>query len=420
MSRDNAPIVTVSQLVRSVRDVVETRFPLMWVSGEISGWRPAASGHVYFSLKDESAQVDCVMWRNRAAYLDWQPRDGTKVDVRALATFYEPRGRFQLNVETMRRAGIGPLYERFLRLKEKLAAEGVFDPAAKRPVPDHPRAIGIVTSLAAAALRDVLATLARRNPSIPVVVYPVPVQGEDAAPRIAAMLGNAGRRAEVDVLLLVRGGGSIEDLWAFNEEAVARAIRACPIPVVAGVGHETDFTIADFAADERAPTPTAAAERVSPPRDALLARAAELAWRSSRLMARTLESGWQRSDALARRLVHPRERLRASRERVGQFESRISSAMRHALAAARLEVRGAPSRLSNALALRLAGAREDLVRLRTGLAGLDPTAVLARGYSVTRDAQGRVVRDAARVAEGERLVTTLAKGWVEAEVRRKG
>ena len=226
MSRDNAPIVTVSQLVRSVRDVVETRFPLMWVSGEISGWRPAASGHVYFSLKDESAQVDCVMWRNRAAYLDWQPRDGTKVDVRALATFYEPRGRFQLNVETMRRAGIGPLYERFLRLKEKLAAEGLFDAAAKRPVPDHPRAIGVVTSLAAAALRDVLATLARRNPSIPVVVYPVPVQGEDAAPRIAAMLGNAGRRAEVDVLLLVRGGGSIEDLWAFNEEALARAIRA--------------------------------------------------------------------------------------------------------------------------------------------------------------------------------------------------
>ena len=420
MRPDTAPVLTVTQLVRSVRDVVESRFALTWVAGEISGWRPAASGHVYFTLKDEGAQVDCVMWRNRAAMLDWAPREGAKVDARALATVYEPRGRFQLNVETLRRAGIGPLFERFLRLKEKLAAEGLFDAAAKRPVPDHPRAIGVVTSLAAAALRDVLTTLARRNPSIPVVVYPVPVQGEEAAARIAAMLATAGARAEVDVLLLVRGGGSIEDLWAFNEEPVARAIRACPLPVITGVGHETDFTIADFAADARAPTPTAAAERVSPPRAVLLARTAELAARASRLMARAIESRWQRSDALARRLVHPRERLRASRERVARFESRIGAAMRDTLASARLGVQGVPARLSHALAMRLAEARADLARLRAGLGGLDPAAVLARGYSMTRDAEGRVVRDAAQVAEGARLVTTLARGWVESEVRRKG
>jgi exodeoxyribonuclease VII large subunit len=420
MNRENHSILSVSDLVRSVRDVVESRFPLMWVSGEISGWRPAASGHVYFSLKDEQAQVDCVMWRNRASYLEWQPKDGAKVEVRALATLYEPRGRFQLNVENMRRAGIGPLFERFLRLKEKLEREGVFDPAAKRAVPDHPRAIGVVTSLAAAALRDVLTTLRRRNPSIQVIVYPVPVQGEGAAERIAAMLRTASERAETDVLLLVRGGGSIEDLWQFNEEAVARAIRASTIPVVVGVGHETDFTIADFAADERAPTPTAAAERVSASREALLARAAELAERLSRAARRSIDTAWQRTDALARRLVHPRERLRTSAQQVAQYQARVVAAGRHAVQSARLRISDAPLRLSHGLSARLAWGREQLGRLRAGLVGLDPTAVLARGYSLTRNARGEVVADASRVAEGETLTTTLAHGWIESEVRRRG
>ena len=215
------------------------------------------------------------MFKGRAAHLDWDLADGQRVEARALVTLYEPRGRFQLNVESMRRAGLGPLFERFLRLKEKLEKEGLFDPAAKRPIPEYPKQIGVVTSLAAAALRDVLTTLRRRNPAIPVVVYPAPVQGDGAAAKLAQALAAANRRAECDVLLLVRGGGSIEDLWQFNEEALARAIRASDIPVVVGVGHETDFTIADFAADERAPTPTAAAELVSPPRDAILARVAE-------------------------------------------------------------------------------------------------------------------------------------------------
>jgi exodeoxyribonuclease VII large subunit len=396
--RDAAPVLSVSELLRSVRETLERRFPLAWIGGEISNLRPAASGHLYFTLKDEAAQVDCVMFRSRAAALDWEPAEGMRVEARALVTLYEPRGRFQLNVETMRRAGLGPLYERFLKLKDRLEQEGLFDARAKRPVPEHPRCIGILTSLQAAALRDVLTTLRRRNPSIPVIVYPVPVQGEGAAARIAQMLAVANARAECDVLLLVRGGGSIEDLWQFNEEAVARAIRASAIPVVVGVGHETDVTIADFAADRRAPTPTAAAEMASPSRAELVARVAELALRASREALRRIENAMQTVDALARRLVHPRERLRTSQQLLTQLGARLASA-----AARRLDQFGA-----------------QLERLKASLASLNPSAVLERGYSLTRNAQGEVVSDAARVAQGERLTTTLARGWIESEVRRKG
>jgi exodeoxyribonuclease VII large subunit len=398
LSSDGAQTVSVSELLRSVRDVLEHRFPLTWVAGEISNLTRAASGHYYFTLKDNAAQVDCVMFRGRATALDWVPQDGMRVEARSLVTLYEPRGRFQLNVETLRRAGLGPLYERFLRLKEKLAREGLFDAAAKRPPPAHPRAIGVVTSLGAAALRDVLTTLARRNPTIPVIVYPVPVQGEGAAARIAAMLARAGERAECDVLLLVRGGGSLEDLWQFNEESVARAIRASPIPVLVGVGHETDFTIADFAADRRAATPTAAAEMASLPRAELLERVAGLALRASREARRRIEYAMQAVDGLARRLVHPAERIRASRRLLAQLGARLASAAARSLDAARYRVE----------------------HLRSALAGLDPNAVLARGYSITRNAAGEVLRDAARVAEGERLVTTLSRGWIESEAKRKG
>src|SRR5512146_927891 len=264
-------IVTVSALVRSVRDLLEQRYPLLWVAGEISNCVRAKSGHLYFSLKDETAQVRCVMFRNRGLYLDWEPREGLRVEVRALVTLYEPRGDFQLNVESMRRAGQGALFEAFLKLRDNLDKEGLFDAAHKRPLPPYPRRIGIVTSPQAAALRDVLTTLARRNPSIPVIIYPSPVQGEGAAQQLAAAVATAARRAECDLLILCRGGGSIEDLWAFNDENLARAIHACPIPVVTGIGHETDFTIAEFVADRRAATPTAAAELAAPARDELLA-----------------------------------------------------------------------------------------------------------------------------------------------------
>jgi exodeoxyribonuclease VII large subunit len=396
--RDSAPVLSVSELLRSVREVLERRFPLAWVGGEISNFRPASSGHWYFTLKDATAQVDCVMFRGRATALEWEPAEGMRVEARALVTLYEPRGRFQLNVESMRRAGLGPLYERFLKLKAKLEGEGLFDPNAKRPIPEHPRQIGILTSLQAAALRDVLTTLRRRNPSIPVIVYPVPVQGEGAAAKIAQMLATANSRAECDVLLLVRGGGSIEDLWQFNEEAVARAIRASKIPVVVGVGHETDVTIADFAADWRAATPTAAAEMVSPSRDELLARIGELSQRATREALRRIEYAMQTADALARRLVHPRERLRTSRQLLVQLAARLASAT-----ARRIDYFDA-----------------QVERFRASLASLSPTAVLERGYSLTRNALGEVVRDASRVVEGERVTTTLAKGWIESEVRRKG
>jgi exodeoxyribonuclease VII large subunit len=396
-SPGQAPVLSVSQLLRSVREVLERRFPLQWISGEVSNLRPAASGHLYFTLKDETAQVDCVMFKGRAAHLDWDLADGQRVEARALVTLYEPRGRFQLNVEAMRRAGLGPLFERFLKLKAKLEKEGLFDQDAKRPVPEYPRRIGVVTSLAAAALRDVLTTLRRRNPAIPVIVYPAPVQGEGAAAKLVQALAAANRRAECDVLLLVRGGGSIEDLWQFNEEIVARAIRASGIPVVAGIGHETDFTIADFAADERAPTPTAAAELVSPPREALLARVAENGLRISRETLRRIEYAMQTVDALARRLVHPAERLRTSRQNLVHLAARLSAAMKHEF-----------SRFQSLIE------KHEAV-----LAGLDHQTVLARGYSLTVNERREIVRNPSMVALGERIVTTLAAGEIESEVKKK-
>src|SRR5688572_28649220 len=389
--------LTVSQLLRNVRDTLERRFPLMWVRGELTNLSRAPSGHCYFTLKDDAAQVDCVMFRSRFTALDWQPRNGAQVEARALVSLYEPRGRFQLTVEALREAGLGPLYERFARLKRKLAEEGHFDPAAKRPIPQHPRAIGVLTSPAAAALRDVLTTIARRNPAIPVIVYPVPVQGEAAAGRIAAMLRRANARAECDVLVLVRGGGSLEDLWSFNEESVARAIRASSLPVVVGVGHETDFTIADFAADQRAPTPTAAAELVSASRVQLCALLADGARRLTREMRRRLNYAAQGLDACARRLVHPAQRLRAHRELVTQLSARLGFAFVH----------------------RLRGCEAKLARLEAGLAGLDPAAVLGRGYSITYDAAGAVLRNAHAVQPGERLRTRLAQGELESEVKKR-
>jgi exodeoxyribonuclease VII large subunit len=384
----NSGVVTVSELLRSVRDSLERRFPLAWVRGEVSNLSRAPSGHCYFTLKDGAAQVDCVMFRSRAALLERELANGARVEARARVTLYEPRGRFQLAVEAVRQAGLGPLYERFLKVKEKLGREGLFDADRKRELPPHPRCVGVITSLAAAALHDVLTTLARRNAALRVVVYPVPVQGQGAARQIAAMLARAGERAECDLLLLVRGGGSIEDLWQFNEEVVARAIRACAIPVVVGVGHETDFTIADFAADARAPTPTAAAELAGPSRAELLGRLAACVQCLAREMRRRLEYAAQGLDGWVRRLVHPAARLAAHRDLVLQLNARLAFALAHCV--------------------HRSGAR--LERLQAALAGLDPTAVLARGYSISYDAAGAVLRDAENVKEGERLRTRLARG----------
>ncbi|MFZ5557307.1 MAG: exodeoxyribonuclease VII large subunit [Pseudomonadota bacterium] len=438
---DPAAVVTVGELNRSARALLEQTFPLLWVRGEISNLRRYESGHWYFVLKDADAQVRCAMFRHRNAYLDWQPKDGALVEVRALVTLYEARGDYQLNVETMRRAGEGVLYEAFERLKAKLEREGLFDPARKRALPQFPRRVGIVTSPAAAALRDVLTTLKRRMPSLPVVLYPTPVQGEGAAEKIAAALAAAGRRGECDVLILCRGGGSIEDLWSFNEEVVARAVAAAPVPVVVGVGHETDFTIADFVADRRAPTPTAAAELVSPDRRELAGRVAAVRARIARSLARYLETRMQRVDYLARRLVHPGRRIELQRRRLEELAARLRGAQARAAqaralrvehAAARLaaarpslarleERRGALGRrLARAMAALLAQARQDTARLGRHLEHLDPQRVLERGYSIARTADGAVVRNSAQIAVGEELRLAFAAGWARTRVSEKG
>lgn len=431
------PVISVSELNRSARKLLEQAFPLVWVAGEISNFVQAASGHWYFSLKDSGAQVRCVMFRNKSQYLDWKPADGTQVEVRVLATLYEPRGDFQLNVEAMRRAGLGALYEAFEKLKQRLEKEGLFDPACKRPLPSFPRQIGIVTSPAAAALRDVLTTLARRMPSIPVAIYPTPVQGEGAAASIAAALRRAGERGECDVLILCRGGGSMEDLWQFNEEAVARAIRACPIPVVCGVGHETDVTIADFAADRRAATPTAAAELASPNRADLMARVGVASSRLTRSLRHALEQRMQRVDYLGRRLTHPGERLDNQQRHVLHLQQRLQGAfLRHMdnqrwrqqqlaqrLASARpaleqmiLQQRDLSQRLELSLQRRMADAAATLQRLQANLAHLNPQSVLERGYSIVQTKQGNVVRDSAGLAPGEKLDIAFARGRAEAQV----
>jgi exodeoxyribonuclease VII large subunit len=370
--------------------------------------------------------------------LGWRPENGQRVEARALVSFYEPRGEFQLNVEALRRAGQGDLFERFLKLKAGLEAEGLFDPAAKRPLPEHPRALAIVTSLQAAALRDVLTTLRRRAPHLRIDLYPTPVQGDGAALRIAAAL-DAAAAGDCDAIILCRGGGSIEDLWAFNEEIVARAIRASRLPVVSGVGHETDFTIADFAADVRAPTPTAAAELLSPDRDALLAALGELQRRLARLAGRALADRAQQLDWLATRLVHPAERIRARHEALDQLVQRLNRAgstrratlvlgldsLGRRLGAARPRplaagepLRHLQSRLDSALRQKFFRSTAKLEQLAGGLIQLDPHAVLRRGYSLAIGQDGRAVRDAAMLAPGDGLRLEFARGEAETTVTR--
>jgi exodeoxyribonuclease VII large subunit len=432
-------ILTVSALARSVRDLLEHRYPLLWVAGEISNFTVAKSGHAYFVLKDEQAQLRCVMFRNRHQRLDWEPRDGMQIEAQVLVSLYEPRGDFQLNVESMRRAGLGALFEAFLKLRDKLEKEGLFAAEKKRPLPRYPRAVGLITSLEGAALRDVLTTLDRRNPSVAVIVYPVKVQGQGAAEEIAAALQTAGRRDECEVLLLVRGGGSIEDLWAFNEESVARAVRDCPIPVVTGIGHETDFTIADFAADQRAPTPTAAAELVSLERAQLLEAISRLVARVNVRMRHEIEGRMLHIDHLARRLVHPGARLQAQGDLVQQLRSRLAQAAERVLAEHRWQVtlllQRSKARLPNfdELSARLARTWSrlrsetrarveqriaDCERLGTNLAHLDPSAVLKRGYSVVRDASGLIVRQGLALARGELLDITFDEGGASARVEQ--
>jgi exodeoxyribonuclease VII large subunit len=422
------PALTVSALNRAVAGLLERSFPLARVQGEICNLTRAASGHWYFGLKDDSAQVRCVMFRGRNSLLDWLPRDGDDVEVNAIVSLYEARGEFQLNIESMRRAGLGRLYEEFLRLKQRLTAEGLFD-QPRRPLPPMPRRVGVVTSLQAAALRDVLSALQRRAPYLQVIVYPVPVQGTGAGAQIAAMLARVSARAEVDVVLLVRGGGSIEDLWSFNEEAVARAIRASALPVVVGVGHESDFTIADLVADVRAPTPTAAAELVAPAAQRLREDIASQLRHLARQLQARLQAAAQRVDYAQRRLATPRAVLASLEARIGGLQSRaVTAAARLAgrsasrlssLQARRLQARPQPD-VEGALACRnrvVAFGRSTiseralrLMPLVGRLTALDPQAVLSRGYAMALDASGRAVTNSSALAAGDRLQVVLARG----------
>jgi exodeoxyribonuclease VII large subunit len=390
----NTKVLTVTELNRLARDVLERNFPLFWVSGEISNMTRAASGHWYFSLKDSGAQVRCVMFRGRNSYLDWVPKEGDKVEARALVTLYEARGDFQLTIEFLQRAGLGALFEAYEQLRKKLEAAGLFDASRKRPIPSHPRQIGIVTSADAAALRDVLTTLRRRMPSIPIVIYPTPVQGKGAAEKIAAAINAASQRAECDVLIICRGGGSIEDLWQFNEEIVAHAIAGCAIPTISGVGHETDFTIADFVADQRAATPTAAAELATPNRVALLNRLQQLQSAMARQMGYAINNRTQQLDYLSHRLLSPAQQIAHKLSHLGQLKLRLQAA----------------------LAKRLQQQQQQLLHLQQNLGHLNPQAVLSRGYALVHDTNGQLIRSSRQLAKQQAVHLTLGEGSAEAEV----
>lgn len=427
-------ILTVTQLNQAVSSLLEKSFVSTWVRGEISNFTQASSGHWYFTLKDQAASVRAVMFRSRAAATGFIPKSGDSVELRGRVTLYEARGEYQLQVEQMRRAGLGSLFEAFVALKDKLAAEGMFDSEVKRQITAYPRAIGVITSLGAAALRDVLTALARRAPHVPVIIYPSPVQGLEAAVQLRQALALANERNEVDTILMVRGGGSIEDLWSFNDEALARDIAASVIPVIAGVGHETDFTIADFVADLRAPTPTAAAELSCVMRTVLLERVARAHDALADRVQRQIDRLSQRVDRAAAALVSPGQRLAHQQEKLQSLTYRMSSAWQQSLhlrtshqerVAARLAARlpdVAPARASLArLGLDMVQAQRRLVAMRAAslehaqaqLRALSHEHTLGRGYAILQARDGSIIRDASRVESGQALDVTLAKGVVQ-------
>ena len=432
-----SPVWAVGQLCRAVAQALEQRFNPIRVQGEISGLTRAASGHCYFSLKDESGQLRCAMFRRAAAALDFPLREGEQVIARGRLGVYEARGDLQLIVEGMRRAGQGALFEQFLQLKARLQAEGLFDPARKRPLPAHPRAIGIVTSLQAAALHDVLAALRRRAPHIPLLIAPAAVQGAAAPAELIAALRALQTRAEqgappIDLILLVRGGGSIEDLWAFNDEALARAIAASSLPVISGIGHESDFTIADFVADLRAPTPTAAAELASSERASLLAALARQASRLASAAQNRTDTQAQRLDRLALRLGRPATAIAAQSLRLESLRQRLPHALRLRLQNERAAWQSARARLPAALIAPLQRARQrheqqsqalpqaaraawqnERQRLHHAALRLDllnPAHTLARGFALLQTPEGRLITQTRQTRPGQPLQAHLADG----------
>ena len=406
-------------LVDAVAQSLAERFSVVAVGGEISGFTRAASGHCYFTLKDAdglAASLRCAMFRRAAAMLDFSPADGALVELRGRVAVYEPRGELQFVVEAMRRAGAGSLYEQFLRLRERLAAEGLFDADLKRPLPALPRRIGVITSTAGAALHDVLTALARRAPQVEVVVYPSPVQGVEAPPALVDALRIANQRAEVDLLLLVRGGGSLEDLWAFNDERVVRAVATSALPVVCGVGHETDITLCDLAADLRAPTPTAAAELAAPSREALLQQLAALERGLLRCLDHRLQTTAQRLDRLALRLSRPSDVLARQRRLLDLLAQRAAAAPGRRIELQRQRLDHLTSRPARALADMLRRQTTRLESLEARLQALDPQHVLARGYAWLDDGQGGAITSVHTLLPGHEVRAVLADGSVDMRV----
>ena len=419
---ENAParqVWSVGALLLAVSDAMQARLGACTVRGELSGFTRAPSGHCYFTLKDAdgaTAMLRCAMFRRAATMLAFAPRDGQQVEMRGRMAVYEARGELQFIAESMRAAGAGALYEEFLRLKARLAAQGLFDAGRKRAIALHPTTVGVVTSTAAAALHDVLTCLARRAPHVRVHVYPAPVQGAEAPAALAAAIGLAGRRAEVDTLLVCRGGGSLEDLWAFNDERVVRAIVASPIPVVVGVGHESDTTLADLAADLRAATPTAAAELAAASRDDLLAELHGAAHRLLRAQRRQFDNHAQRVDRTAMRLAKPGRIVERQARWLASLEQRGATALRAALAEGRRVAQARADRLARALHRRLEREASRLATAAHRLQALDPRRVLGRGYAWVTDEAARPLVSARQLQCGQRVHAVWSDGSASVDV----
>jgi exodeoxyribonuclease VII large subunit len=421
-----APAVwPVGVLCRAIAESLDARFNPVSVTGEVSGFSRAASGHCYFVLKDDSGQIRCAMFRRAAGSLDFSPRDGDLVEVRGRLGVYEPRGELQLVVEGMRRAGQGSLFEQFVRLKTKLEAEGLFDPARKRALPPLPRGIGIVTSLGAAALHDVATALQRRVPHIPVVLVHASVQGESAPAELMLALqklygmATMPKTADVpaiDLILLVRGGGSLEDLWAFNDEALARVIAQSPVPVVAGVGHETDFTIADFVADLRAPTPTAAAELACQASEVLLARVEDMRVAMSDALTRWHDRSAQRLDRISAQLGRPSDIAARQNLHLARMEQGLAHGLQLTLRSKHIAHQRLEERFPSAIQRALRAQCDRLSRAESGLQMLDPSLVLRRGYAWLSQEDGKTLTSVRQTQAGQKLRATLADGGVDLTV----
>lgn len=430
-------IIPVSALNHAVAQLLERNFPLMWVSGEISNFTRATSGHWYFTLKDNAAQVRAVMFRGRAQYANFIPREGDKIEVRALVSLYEPRGDFQINVEAIRRAGVGNLYEAFLQLKSRLADEGLFDPQRKKPIPTFVHRIGVVTSPNAAALRDVLTALQRRAPHIEVIIYPCPVQGEGAAAKIAQMLALAEAEGRCDLLIVCRGGGSIEDLWAFNDEVLARTIAHCSLPIISGVGHETDFTITDFVADLRAPTPTAAAEMAAIPTTEWIATLSQWQQLMQRQIRRQLDNQAQHLDWLSHRLQSPRNALQSKRQQIIHLAQSLRFTVTQTCSKAQTrfvqlqtkliqnqpdttELHAELSQLSLQFRInqqhQLRQQKALLTSLQEKLEMLNPQRTLERGYVILQQTDGTFVRSVNQIHPGDNLKLRTASDVSEVQI----